>query len=66
MSEGRLHVDIGAELAIRVETEIPRGLKSIVVRCLLKALIEEMDKNGKGILGTVLAKELNVRDLFKN
>lgn len=61
--DGRLHVDLRPELAARVEKQIPRGLKSIVVRSLLEALVVEMEKNGKGILGPVLSKELNIREL---
>lgn len=66
MVDRRLHVDLRPELAARVEKQIPRGLKSIVVRSLLEALVIEMEKNGKSILGSILSREVDLRALVRS
>src|SRR3990170_3090771 len=64
MASDHIHVEISSELAIRIREAIPGGLKSTVVRLLVEALISEIEKNGRGILGPLLAKEFDVRTLI--
>ena len=64
MASDHIHVEISSELAARVREAIPGGLKSTIVRLLVEALISEIEKNGRGILGPLLAKEFDVRTLI--
>lgn len=64
MASDHIHVEISSDLATRIREAIPGGLKSTVVRLLVEALISEIEKNGRGILGPLLAKEFDVRTLI--
>src|SRR3990167_853120 len=64
MASDHIHVEISSELAARIREAIPGGLKSTVVRLLVEALISQIEKNGRGILGPLLAKEFDVRTLI--
>ena len=63
-SEAHIHVGITAEFSARLNESIPDGLKSAVIRLLVEALVEHIEKNGRGILGPLLAKEFDVRGLI--
>jgi len=61
----RLSVDLSDDLARRVHSAIPWGMKSLVIRILLEALVKEIETNGEGILGKILAREFSVADIVQ-
>ncbi len=62
----RLNVEIDRALDAKLTELIPRGLKSTIVRTMLEILVDDIEKNGRSVIGDVLDKKYSFTGSVQN
>ena len=64
-SRPRLSIEIDEKQYQKLQDLIPWGVKNQIFKLIIDDLIDALEKNGQHVIGALLSRKLNLRDISK-
>ena len=61
----RLSIEIDEKQYQKLQDLIPWGVKNQIFKLIIDDLIDALEKNGQHVIGALLSRKLNLRDISK-